>query len=341
MRSVANPIAVWAGLLVLYVVWGSTYLGMAVAVDTIPPFLMGALRFVPAGIVLAGAVALRHRATLRRPSWRELRDTAVVGTLLLLGGMGLVAWAVQTVPSGIAALVIALMPAWLAVFARVLFGDRMPRLVVAGIVIGLGGVAILAWPEAGVAAVDPVGLLALLVSPVFWSLGSLYSAKRAVLPAPALLATGLQMVAGGLALLVASVVTRELDGFDPAAVSVTSWAGVAYLLVVGSLVGYTTFAWLLTVAPLPRLSTYAYVNPVVAVFLGWLLLAEPVTLRTIVAAAVIVAAVALIVTARGRAARTPVPVAAPPATEPVLAADPAAAAPGHHPPEPAAAPGAR
>lgn len=301
MRPAANPLAVWAGLLVLYVVWGSTYLGMAVAVDTIPPFLMGALRFVPAGVVLAGAVAVRHRASLRRPTSRELVDTTIVGTLLLLGGMGLVAWAVQSVPSGVAALVIALMPAWLAVLARVLFGDRLPRLVVAGIVLGLVGVAILAWPEAGVAGVDPAGLLALLVSPVFWSLGSLYSAKRAVLPAPALLATGLQMIAGGIALAAASAVAGELAGFDPRAVSASSWAGVAYLLAVGSLVGYTTFSWLLTVAPLARLSTYAYVNPVVAVILGWLVLGEPITPRTIVASVVIVAAVALIVTARGRA----------------------------------------
>lgn len=308
MRPTASPLAIWAGLLVLYVVWGSTYLGIAVAVDTIPPFLMGALRFIPAGVVLAAAVALRHRRTIRRPTALELRDTTVVGTLLMLGGMGLVAWGEQTIPSGIAALLIGLMPAWIAVFARALFGDRMPRLVVVGIVVGIVGVAILAWPEAGMAALDPAGLLALVISPMCWALGSLYSAKRAVLPAPALFATGLQMVMGGLALLVASVLAGELAGFDPAAVSGASWAGVAYLLTVGSLVGYTTYAWLLTVAPLPRIATYAYVNPVVAVFLGWLFLQEPITPRTLVASLVIVAAVALIVTARGRAASGRVPV---------------------------------
>jgi len=142
-----------------------------------------------------------------------------------------------------------------------------------------------------------------VASPMFWSLGSLYAARRAVLPAPALFSTGLQMVAGGLILLIAAILTSELQAFDIGAVSAQSWIGVAYLLVVGSLVGYTTYAWLLTVAPLPRIATYAYVNPIVAVFLGWLFLGEPLTQRTGVAAVVIIAAVALIVTARGRSAR--------------------------------------
>ncbi len=138
---------------------------------------------------------------------------------------------------------------------------------------------------------------------MFWSLGTLYATKRAVLPRPALFATGLQMIAGGLAFLVAALVTGETTGFDPAAVSTTSWFGIGYLVVVGSLIGFTTYAWLLTVAPLGRIATYAYVNPVVAVILGWVVLAEPLTARTAVAGAVIVFAVALIVTARSRATR--------------------------------------
>jgi drug/metabolite transporter (DMT)-like permease len=166
-------------------------------------------------------------------------------------------------------------------------------------------VAILAWPAAGVAELDPAGLLALIVSPMFWSLGTLYATKRAILPAPALFSTGLQMIAGGIGFGVAAMLTGETIGFDPGAVSATTWFGIGYLIVVGSLVGFTTYAWLLTVAPVGRVATYAYVNPVVAVFLGWLLVAEPLTPRTIVASVVIVAAVALIVTARGRAARVP------------------------------------
>lgn len=302
MRPTSSPVALWAGLLVLYVVWGSTYLGIAYAVETIPPFLMAALRFIPAGILLAGVVAVHDRATIRRPSIRELRDATIVGAFLMLGGMGMVALGERTIPSGIAALLIGLMPAWIAVFGRVLFKDRLPLLAIVGILIGIGGVGILAWPESGVAALDPFGLLALILSPISWSLGSLYAARRAVLPAPALFSTGLQMILGGLTLLAASVLAGELWTFDPAAVSRQSWLGVLYLLVVGSLVGYTTYAWLLSVAPLSRIATYAYVNPVVAVFLGWVFLAEPVTLRTVVASVVIVVAVALIVTARGREA---------------------------------------
>ena len=305
MRPTASPLSVWIGLVVLYLVWGSTYLGMKLAIDTVPPFVMGFLRFVPAGLLLAGAVALRDRRTIRRPSAVQVRDASIVGTCLLLGGTGLVAWGQQTIATGIAALLIGLVPMWLAVFGRLLFGDRIPVLAAAGIAVGLVGVAILAWPAGDVGRLDPAGLLALTVAPVFWSLGTLYATKRAVLPRPALFATGIQMVAGGLAFLVAALVTGETTGFDPSAVSTTSWFGIGYLVVVGSLIGFTTFAWLLTVAPLGRVATYAYVNPVVAVILGWVVLAEPLTARTAVAGAVIVFAVALIVTARGRSAMVP------------------------------------
>ncbi len=305
MRPTASPLSVWIGLVVLYFVWGSTYLGMKLAIDTVPPFVMGFLRFVPAGLLLAGAVALRDRRTIRRPSAVQVRDASIVGTCLLLGGTGLVAWGQQTIATGIAALLIGLVPMWLAVFGRLLFGDRIPVLAAAGIAVGLVGVAILAWPAGDVGRLDPAGLLALTVAPVFWSLGTLYATKRAVLPRPALFATGIQMVAGGLAFLVAALVTGETTGFDPSAVSTTSWFGIGYLVVVGSLIGFTTFAWLLTVAPLGRVATYAYVNPVVAVILGWVVLAEPLTARTAVAGAVIVFAVALIVTARGRSAMVP------------------------------------
>ncbi len=301
MRTTASPIAVWAGLIVLYLVWGSTYLGIKVAIDTIPPFVMGFLRFVPAGILLAGGVAFVNRRSIRRPTRRELIDTSIVGGLLLMGGMGLVAWAEQTIPTGIAALLIALMPMWLAIFGLAFLGERLPRVGVVGIAVGVVGVAILAWPTSGVDDLDPAGLLALLISPIFWALGSIYAARRAVLPSPALFATGIEMIVGGVILLLASALTGELLTFDPATVSTASWLGILYLLFVGSLVGYTTFAWLLSVAPLPRVATYAYVNPVVAVFLGAFLAQEPLTPRTILASVVIIAAVVLIVTARGRA----------------------------------------
>jgi drug/metabolite transporter (DMT)-like permease len=300
MRPSASPIAVWIGLVVLYVVWGSTYIGIKVAVETVPPFVLGFLRFLTAGLLLAGVIAFVNRRTIRRPTRREVIDASIVGTLLLLGGMGLVAFGEQTISSGIAALLVALMPMWLAIFGLVLFGERLPRAGVIGIAVGVLGVAILAWPTEGVDALDPLGLVALLVSPILWALGSVYAARRAVLPAPALFATGIEMIAGGLAFIVASALTGEFATFDVGAVSPESWAGVLYLIFIGSLIGYTTFAWLLTVAPLPRVATYAYVNPVVAVVLGSIILGEPLSPRTIVASVVIVAAVVLIVTAKGR-----------------------------------------
>jgi drug/metabolite transporter (DMT)-like permease len=303
MRSSASPLAVWGGIVVLYVVWGSTYLGMKLAIDSMPPFVMGAFRFVPAGVLLCTGVAIRHRGAIGRPTVRQVRDVAITGVLMLVGGTGLVAWGEQTIPTGVAALLIAVVPMWLAVFGRVLFGDRVPALAAVGIAIGLVGVGILAWPSGDVGSLDPAGLAALIVSPMFWTLGTLFAARRAVLPSPAMFSTGLQMVIGGLAFIVAALVTGETAGFDVSAVTTTSWAGIAYLVVVGSLLGFTTYAWLLTVAPIRRIATYAYVNPVVAVILGSLFLSEPMTPRTVVASVVIVAAVALIVTTRGRATR--------------------------------------
>jgi drug/metabolite transporter (DMT)-like permease len=291
---------VWGGILILYVVWGSTYLAIKIGVASIPPLVMTAMRFIPAGVLLAGAVALRNRRTIQRPAASNVRDAAVVGVCLIAGGMGLVSWGEQTVPSGIAALLIGLMPMWLAIFSRVAFRERMPRRAAAGTAIGLAGIALLAWPTGGAGALDPAGLLALLVSPMCWTVGSLYAARRAVLPAPALFATGIEMAAGGAVVLLFALLTGEVADFDPAAVAADSWLALAYLLIVGSIVAYSTYAWLLGVAPLSRIATYAYVNPVVAVLLGWLVLDEPLSLRTLAAAMVIVTGVVLIVSAKGR-----------------------------------------
>ncbi len=314
-RQHASPLAVWIGILVLYVVWGSTYLGMKLAIDSVPPFVMGFFRFVPAGVLLTLLVVAHHRGRVRRPSGREVRDAAIVGGLLLIGGTGLVAWGQQTIPTGIAALLIALVPMWLAIFGWVLFREPVAPLVAAGIAVGMLGVAILAWPADGVSDLDPAGLVALVIAPMFWALGTLYATKRAVQPAPALLASGIQMTTAGVLFAVLAALTGEWTGFEITAVSATSWTGIVYLVLVGSLIGYTTYAWLIAVAPLPKVATYAYVNPVIAVILGAIVLSEPLTPRTVVAAVVIVAAVALIVTARtrtGRAearARVEVPVA--------------------------------
>ena len=317
IRSSAGPLAIWAGLLVLYFVWGSTYIGIRLADESIPPFLMAGVRFLLAGGALLAWEAVTVRRIRRdpevpageRPGWptaRQWRDSAIVGGALLLGGMGLVAVGERTVPAGIAAFQIALLPVWVAVLGRIFFGERLARPVVLGIIIGLVGVVILVGPfgsSGSALAFDPFGLAALLCSPICWGAGSLYSSHRAVLPRRPLTATGLQMVCGGTLLLIAAVLTGELSGFDVAAVTGRSILGLAYLTTIGSLIGFTTYVWLLRVAPLPKIATYAYVNPIVAFVLAGLLLGETIEPRTAVAGAVIVLGVALIVTARGRPRR--------------------------------------
>jgi drug/metabolite transporter (DMT)-like permease len=306
-RSTPDRRAIWLGLAILYVVWGSTYLGIRIAVETMPPFLMAALRFGLAGLVLLAWVALRNRRDLVWPTRRELLDTGIVGALLLGGGMGLVAWGEQTIPSGIAALLIAMMPAWVAVLGRVFLGERLPRLAGIGIVVGFIGVAILAAPTVlGAAeALDAVGLAAIIASPIAWSSGSLYATHRAVLPRHPLVATGAQMLAGSGVLAVMSIATGEPGGFDPSAVSTSSFAAFLYLTVIGSVLAFTTYGWMLRVAPLPLIATYAYVNPIVAVVLGAVVLSETIGPTTLVAGAVIIGAVALIVTSRGRMSSPP------------------------------------
>jgi drug/metabolite transporter (DMT)-like permease len=214
----------------------------------------------------------------------------------------MVAFGEQTVPSGITALLVAMMPVWVAVFGRIFFGERLPRMAVAGIVVGFVGVAILIGPSAfgGQGALEPIGLAAILISPVAWASGSLFASHRAELPRRPLVATGVQMVVGGALLLVAGVATGEIGQLHLETISRDSVLALLYLTIVGSLVAFTTYGWMLRVAPLPFVSTYAYVNPVVAVILGFVIAGEVIEPRTIVAGAVIVFAVALIITARGR-----------------------------------------
>ena len=289
-------------MLVLYVVWGSTYLGIAIAVETIPPFLMASVRFLIVGLILLTWSIAREGRAFVPPTRQEWRDSAIVGTLLLGGGMGFVAFGEQTVPSGIAALLIGMMPLWVAILGRVFFGQRLPRMAIVGIVAGFVGVAILVGPSAfgGAGALDPLGLAIICLAPLSWSAGSLFASHRASLPKRPLVATGVQMVLGGIALAVMGALTGEFATLDIGAISGESVVALAYLLVMGSLVAFTVYGWMLRVAPLPLISTYAYVNPVIAVILGAIVLGETIDGRTLVAGAVIVCAVAVIVTARGR-----------------------------------------
>jgi drug/metabolite transporter (DMT)-like permease len=304
MPTRTGGLRLWAALATVYVVWGSTYLGIAIAIETIPPFLMLSIRFALAGAILLAWEVLRTGRAFRLPSARELRDSAIVGALLLGIGNGFVGLAEKTVPSGIAATLIAIIPAWFAVLGWLYFRDPLPRLVLVGIGVGLAGVVLLVWPFGqGANSIDLVGVVILLIAPIGWAHGSIFSARRARLPARPLTATGLQMLLGAGALFIEAGLTGEYGRFHPEAVSGSSLAALAYLTVIGSIVAFNAYAWLLRNAPLSLVSTYAYVNPVVAVALGSVILAEPVTPRTLVASAVIVVAVAMIVTARGRVSR--------------------------------------
>jgi drug/metabolite transporter (DMT)-like permease len=314
----ARPIAptrgagIWLGMLVLYIVWGSTYLGIALAVDSIPPFLMAAIRFTLAGAVLLLWSIARGRGSFVWPTRREWRDSFIVGALLLGGGMGMVAFGEQTIPSGITALLIAMMPVWVAIFGRLFLGERLPGLAIVGIAVGFVGVAVLAGPTAlgQTGALEPLGLAAIIISPLCWSSGSLFASHRAILPRQPLVATAAQMLTGGVVLIAMGGVTGEFGRFSIAAITAESFGALVYLTLVGSLLAFTTYGWLMTKAPLPLIATYAYVNPVVAVALGAIVLHEPIEPRTLVAGAIIIFAVAVIVTARGRMQR-PAPRVAP------------------------------
>ncbi len=289
----------WANLAVIYVVWGSTYFGIAVAIESIPPFLMATIRFALAGVILIGFDLWCHPEARRRPTRRQLVDSAIVGGLLLGIGNGFVALGETTVPSGIAAILIAMTPLWFALLGRLFLRQRLQRLVVGAIGLGFVGTTVLVWPAGeGGAAFDPGGILVLLLADLGWAIGSIYSASRARLPTSPLTSSGLQTLAGGTLTFVEAVVIGEPARFAPSAMSTQSILAVAYLVLFGSILAYTAYGWLLRNAPLSLVSTHAYVNPIVAVALGTLVLHEAISARTIVAAAIILVAVAIIVTAR-------------------------------------------
>lgn len=299
LRTLAAPgTHVALALGALYVVWGSTYLAIRVAVGTIPPFMQCSIRFLIAGTILALVTARGHTGE-PRPGRREWRDAAIIGGFLLVGGNGLLALGETTAGSGIAALLMATLPLWVAVVGRLFFNLRLSRSTLVGIGLGFAGVGALVWPAGTSAPVDLLAAIILLGSPILWAIGSLYSA-RAHLPARPLVGVAMQMLCGGAMLGIVALLSGEVSRFHAAAVTPESVAAVAYLVAVGSLVGFSAYAWLLRVAPLSLVATYAYVNPIVAVALGALILGEPVTPRTLLAGVIIILAVAIIVWTRRR-----------------------------------------
>jgi drug/metabolite transporter (DMT)-like permease len=299
---------VGAGLATIYLVWGSTYVAIRFAVETLPPFLMAGVRFTLAGGALY--VALRLRGA-RAPSREQWTSALLVGFLMIAVGNGALTWSELRIPSGTAALLVAAMPLWMVLLDWLAFGGRRPRPPVAiGILAGFVGVALLLGPAriAGGGRPDLAGAIVVLLGSLGWTVGSLWS-RTAPAHASPLLGTAALMLVGGLMLDILGLATGEAGALAAHAPGTRSLVGFVYLIVVGALVGYTTYMWLLRAVSASLVSTYAYVNPVVAVFLGWLLAGEALTGRTVLAAAVIVAAVALIITYR-RPARVPPPAAA-------------------------------
>jgi drug/metabolite transporter (DMT)-like permease len=295
----ASGLDVWLALGIVYVVWGSTYLAISIAVQTLPPLFYSGIRFTLAGLLLASWLAFR-RVDLRITR-RELGGAAAVGTLLLAGGNGLVNVAERTVPSGIAALIVASIPLWIVLY-RLIAGERVGRDLLAGVLLGLVGVAILVVPGGLNGTIDPLGALMLFGATLSWALGTFLSPRLAT-PRNALVSTACQMVAGGVVLIVVALGTGELNHVDPAAISLRSLIAFGYLVVFGSLVAYTAYTWLLRNASVSLVSTYAFVNPVVAVVLGALILAEPITPSILIGASVIVVAVAFIIFRQNAARR--------------------------------------
>ncbi|MCB9853197.1 MAG: EamA family transporter [Phycisphaerales bacterium] len=277
---------------IIYVVWGSTYLAIRFAIDSLPPFLMAGGRYLIAGAVLS--LIVRNRSD-ERLSLSNLRAAFIIGTLMLLGGNGLVCWAEQSVPSGVAALLIATVPIWMVMLDWLICrGPRPGIATMIGLILGLTGIYVLVGADSFKSEpIDRWGAIALLSACVFWTLGSLYS-RRAALPKSTLLATGFEMIGGGLSLLIVGTLNGEWMLIRPESITLKSCLALAYLIVFGSIIALPAYKWLLTVCPPGRAATYAYVNPVIAVSLGAMLAGEALSLRVILACSVIVIAVVII-----------------------------------------------
>jgi drug/metabolite transporter (DMT)-like permease len=287
---------VWAALGTIYVVWGTTYLGIRVVNESLPPLLAAGVRFLVAGGLLFGLSIGRGDSENDIPTGAHWRSAAVVGGLLLVGGNGGVVWAERTIPSGITALIIALIPLWMALIDRVVYGRRLRWTAILGLVSGFGGAALLVTQSAR-ADVDLTGMLVAVGASLCWATGSLYS-RHAPLPRRPLVGTGMEMVVGGTILIGLGLAVGELVDANPAAFTGRSILALSYLIVFGSLLAFTSYVWLLRNARTSLVSTYAYVNPVVAVLLGAAILGESISVRTVVAGAIIVSSVALIISAK-------------------------------------------
>jgi len=290
---------VWIALIAVYLVWGSTYLAIRFVVESIPPLFSAGLRFLISGAIL---YFWRRSQGDPAPSRVQWRAAAIIGLLLLLGGNGGLVWAEQYIPSGISSLFIATTPLWMVLIDSLRPGGKSPGwLTWLGVLFGLAGIVLLIAPWqngfSGASHLNPFGVAALLFAAFSWTIGSLYS-RKAPLPASPLLYTGMEMLAGCASLFVLSGLTGEWTRLDLSVIQPRSLWGLAYLIFFGSLIGFVSYTWLLRNAPTPLVSTYAYINPLIAILLGVLFADESLNIWMIISAAIIIGSVVIINYAR-------------------------------------------
>ena len=284
----------WVALITIYLIWGSTYLAIRFAVESIPPFLMAATRFIVPGILL---YAWRRFSGDKVPTLQEWKSTSIIGLLLLLGGNGAVTWAEQHVPSGIAAMVIGSVPLWIIIlnfFTNE--GRNQNKKTILFAIFGFIGLILLIGPTQFAGAserIQPIGIVAILFAAIFWSAGSLYS-RNATMPDSPLLSTGMEFLTGGVGLLILGTISGEFSQLNINLITTRSYFSLVYLIIFGSLIGFTTYTWLLRNAPISLVSTYAYINPIIAILLGNLFADEVLNSRIIFAGIIIIVSVIMI-----------------------------------------------
>jgi len=298
IESRASPAMIWTALITVYVVWGTTYLGIRVTNETLPPLMASGIRFLIAGGALYAFAIRRGDRLGDRPTREHWRSAAIIGALIVAGGNGVVVLAERTVPSGTMSLVIAIVPLWFALIDGVILGHRIRRLTAGGLVLGFVGAALLVGGTSSAGEVPLSGLLTGVAATLCWTSGSLYS-RTAPLPRRPLVGAGMEMMIGGAIQVVAGALRGEIALIRPEDFSAESILALCYLITVGSWLGYTSYTWLLRNARTSLVSTYAYVNPLVAVFLGWLILDETILAQTLIGGGIVLVAVAIIISTGG------------------------------------------
>ena len=290
---------IWIILITLWVINGSSFLAIKVAIDTIPPLLSAGLRFSIAGLILFTIFFLRRHHQYEKISRKQWKHAIVIAAVLFLRSQGLLTWGTQYLDSGITGLLNSTIPLWIAIISFLIYRKQMAKSIILGLIAGFAGLMLLIGPSLGAGTLNPIGVAALIISSIAWAIGSLYSSKIQ-LPVSIFASSGMIMLTGGLMLVIISIALGEYRNLDLMQISGPSLAAHIYLIGIITVVGFTDFYWLLRVTTPSLANTFAYVSPVIAVFLGWLLLHESITILTLIAMIVILAGVALMVTTPGK-----------------------------------------